>query len=167
MSRTNSITDFIQHLIAKGDHMGNELAQLESWFENVPPADEKKGGFTEVADGKHIAKIVDAGIFTGGKSPALSFNFYFPHANRREFAYFNLGGGDVPRRILQNTLDKLGLKPQTIHAIDSEAKKTVGWTVEVTKKTKGAYKNYYIERVVERTAPDTKGENLTEDQIPF
>ena len=178
MSRTSSLPDLLTYL--------NERKQMSTYndvleiFGGKSEDSKKKSDYTFAPEGDNVAVIKDAGSGTNSKGPYLFQKFYFPEVQKEEWSFNNIDF-DNPgaTKALAAQFSSLGLKPRSRYVEDltEEIRKSIGWTVRLTKKSnKGSqknkegkdvwFRNYYVKSVISRGDPVAAVED-EDESIPF
>lgn len=178
MSRTSSLPDLLTHLNERKAMTSTYNDVLEIFGGTVEKTD-KKPDYKFAPEGDNVAVIKDAGVSRNDRGEYLFIRFLFPSTNSEETSFQNLPPqNDGARKALAAQFGSLGLQPSSASSDDlhDEIRKAIGWTVNVTKKSKKGskknkdgkdvwFRNFYIKSVLNRGVEPK--EQIEEDEIPF
>lgn len=133
-------------------------------------------------DGKGILAVIKSWEVVEGKyGPQLAIKVYYPEMTGNPkvwdsetiFESFpdpqdeNQKRAGARKSALKRWLDGLKVTVNGLSGIGNPTPSPVGFTIRLTKKTNGSYKNFFIDRVVERTTESKKEATTQDDSIPF
>lgn len=126
-----------------------------------------------LTDGKYTMKIDEATFkISGSGNPMLVYWLLIEdgeHTGKHVKKFSMLT--ERAQSITLNELTKLGVKAISVDEAADNVGKAVGAIVEVTRRTKGEYTNYYFDRVIKHPAAvmveDVFGNRNQDDDIPF
>lgn len=163
--------------------MSSDTEWIDAWNEQAPQKDKPAGssGYVPVPDGTgHVSVIKSVTGRVNDKGRTILLNYYFPAQNTDETEYLNFTPKSA--KAIKAKLYYLGLEQpssngltvdQHFAAVTAEFKKAEGWTIETEKKSRKVggkwYRDYYIQKVLDKTAAPAEPATPTVDDswVPF
>lgn len=133
-------------------------------------------------DGKGILAVIKSWEVVEGKyGPQLAIKVYYPEMTDNakywdsETIYEsfpdpqdeNQKRAGARKGALKRWIEGLKVTVNGLSGIGNPTPSPVGWTIRLTKKTNGKYTNFFIDKVVERTAEKPKAAEVSKDDVPF
>lgn len=97
---------------------------------------------SRIPDGDHVAVIKDMVVVTNDKGPSLQTTLYFPGFNREENCWNPLTANAL--RFVKQTLKAAHLDGYGADEVENHLGEAKMRKVNVTIKTSGKYRNYYL-----------------------
>jgi len=129
------------------------MARFEDLDADWQLEEPKTGGknYENAPDGKYTARVTGSVEERDGND-VIKFRYYFPSLNISETELIYI---DPQRKgVIKAKLKALGLIVNKASDIPAAIKQVNDWVVEVEKKTNGKYRNYYVNKVVEKSSPE-------------